>query len=44
LSRLNEETNVYAQFGFPDADEMQVKAQLVSKIAEILRDRGWSQQ
>jgi predicted XRE-type DNA-binding protein len=36
--------NVYTQLGFPDAQEMLVKAQLVSKIAEILRARGWSQQ
>jgi predicted XRE-type DNA-binding protein len=30
--------------GFPDAEQMLVKAQLVSQIAEILRKRGWSQQ
>src|ERR1017187_7316377 len=36
--------NVYEQLGFPDAEEMLVKAQLVSKIGEILRERGWSQQ
>ena len=36
--------NVYAQLGFPDAEEMLVKAQLVSKIGEILRKRGWGQQ
>jgi predicted XRE-type DNA-binding protein len=36
--------SVYEQLGFPDADQMLVKAQLVSKIAEILRERGWSQQ
>ncbi len=36
--------NVYAQLGFPDADQMLVKAQLVSEIGEILRKRGWSQQ
>jgi predicted XRE-type DNA-binding protein len=36
--------NVYADLGFKDADEMLVKAQLVVKIAEILRQRGWSQQ
>jgi predicted XRE-type DNA-binding protein len=36
--------NVYAQPGFPDAEEMLVKAQLVSKIGETLRKRGWSQQ
>ena len=37
-------TGVYAQLGFPDAEEMLVKAQLVTKIAEILKERGWSQQ
>jgi predicted XRE-type DNA-binding protein len=36
--------NVYEQLGFPDAEEMMVKAQLVSQIGEILRQRGWSQQ
>ena len=36
--------NVYEQLGFPDAEEMLVKAQLVSQIGEILRKRGWSQQ
>jgi predicted XRE-type DNA-binding protein len=36
--------NVYEQLGFPDAEEMLVKAQLVSQIGEILRQRGWSQQ
>lgn len=36
--------NVYAQLGFPDAEAKLVKAQLVSKIGEILRKRGWSQQ
>ena len=35
-------TNVYAELGFPDAGEMLVKAQLVVKIAEIPRVRGWS--
>jgi predicted XRE-type DNA-binding protein len=39
-----ESLNVYEQLGFPDADEMLVKAQLVSQIAEILHERGWSQQ
>jgi predicted XRE-type DNA-binding protein len=36
--------NVYAQLGFPDAEEMLVKAQLVSEAGEILRKRKWSQQ
>ena len=44
MSRAGESENVYEQLGFPDAEEMLVKAQLVSKIAEILRERGWSQQ
>jgi predicted XRE-type DNA-binding protein len=35
---------VYEQLGFPDAEEMLVKANLVIKISEILRERGWSQQ
>ena len=35
--------NVYADLGFPDAEEMLVKAQLVSKISEIIEDRGYSQ-
>lgn len=35
--------NVYADLGFSDADEMLVKAQLVSKISEIIKDRGYSQ-
>ena len=35
--------NVYADLGYPDADEMLVKAQLVSKIAEIIRQRGLTQ-
>ena len=36
--------SVYHEMGFPDADEMLLKAQLAMKIAEILRQRGWSQQ
>ena len=36
--------NVYEKLGFPDAKAMLVKAQLVTQIAEILRQRGWSQQ
>jgi predicted XRE-type DNA-binding protein len=44
VTHKEDETNVYSQLGFPDAEEMLVKAQLVSKIGEILRDRGWSQQ
>jgi predicted XRE-type DNA-binding protein len=35
--------NVYADLGLPDADEMLLKAQLVDKIHDILRDKGWTQ-
>jgi len=35
--------NVYADLGYPDADEMLVKAQLVSKIADIIRRKGLTQ-
>jgi predicted XRE-type DNA-binding protein len=44
MNKVDESKNVYAQMGFPDAAEMLVKAQLVTKIAEILRHREWSQQ
>jgi predicted XRE-type DNA-binding protein len=44
MNNKDESTNVYAQLGFPDAEEMLVKAQLVTQIAEILRERGWNQQ
>jgi predicted XRE-type DNA-binding protein len=44
MSKFNEGMNVYADLGFKDAEQMLVKAQLVVKIAEILRKRGWSQQ
>jgi predicted XRE-type DNA-binding protein len=36
--------SVYQELGFFDADQMLVKAQLVMKISEILRERQWSQQ
>ena len=44
MNRAERGNNVYAELGSPDAGEMLVKAQLVVKIAEILRERGWSQQ
>ncbi len=36
--------NVYADLGFADAEEMMVKAQLATKIGEIIKGRKWSQQ
>jgi predicted XRE-type DNA-binding protein len=35
--------NVYADLGLADADEMLVKAQLATKIAEIIKDRKLTQ-
>ena len=35
--------NVYADLGYENAGEMMVKAQLVSKIAEIIEERGLTQ-
>ena len=35
--------NVFADIGFPNADEHFVKAQLVFKIDAIMRDRGMKQ-
>ena len=37
---VHEGENVYRDLGFPDAEEMLVKAQLVSKIHEIIRSKG----
>jgi predicted XRE-type DNA-binding protein len=37
-------TNVYADLGMADAEEMIVKARLASKIGEIITSRKWSQQ
>ena len=35
--------NVYRDLGYPDADEMLIKAQLVAKISEIIRTQGLTQ-
>lgn len=39
----NGSTNVYADLGFENADEMLVKAQLATKIGEIIRRRKLTQ-
>jgi len=36
--------NVYVDLGIPNADEMLVKAQLATKIGEIIKTRRWTQQ
>ena len=36
--------NVYADLGYPDADEMLIKAQLVTKIAELIRLKNLTQE
>jgi predicted XRE-type DNA-binding protein len=43
VSHQRGSTNVYADLGYKSADEMLVKAQLVTKIAEILTERGYTQ-
>jgi predicted XRE-type DNA-binding protein len=35
--------NIFADLGFPDADERLAKADLASKIASIIEDRGLTQ-
>ncbi|MFS1582907.1 MAG: helix-turn-helix domain-containing protein [Candidatus Arsenophonus phytopathogenicus] len=35
--------NIYADLGMADSDEMLVKAQLATKIGEIIQGRKWSQ-
>ena len=35
--------NVYADLSYPDPDDMMVKAQLVAKIGDIVRQRGLTQ-
>jgi len=35
--------NVYADMEFSDTEEMLVKAKLVTKIRQIIKDRGWTQ-
>ena len=45
MIELEESTgNVYADLDMADADEMIIKAQLASKIGEIIKSRKWSQQ
>ena len=45
MIKVEESTgNVYADLGMADADEMLVKAQLATKIGEIIKGRKWSQQ
>jgi predicted XRE-type DNA-binding protein len=36
--------NVYKDLGFPDAEEMQAKAMLVSRIMSIINKKKWSQE
>ncbi|MFM0286418.1 helix-turn-helix domain-containing protein [Paraburkholderia megapolitana] len=36
--------NIYADLGIPDAEQMWVKAQLVTKIGELIKERSWTRQ
>jgi predicted XRE-type DNA-binding protein len=44
MTKAGKIKSAYEELGFADAGEMLVKAKLVMQIAEILRERGWSQQ
>ncbi len=44
MKKQKTNASAYSELGFPDAAQMLLKAQLVTKIAEILRQRGWTQQ
>jgi predicted XRE-type DNA-binding protein len=45
MSKIKETTgSVYTALGIPDAEKMLVKAQLATKIGEIIKSRKWSQQ
>ena len=37
-------TDVYADIGLPDADEMLEKAQLVTAIRQVIKANGWTLQ
>jgi len=43
MSKPETTETAYEELGFPDSPEMLVKAQLVSKISEIIGNRGYSQ-
>jgi predicted XRE-type DNA-binding protein len=36
--------NVYADLGYADSEDMAVKAQLVTKIGDLIRERGLTQE
>ena len=44
MKKIEKVKSAYQELGFPDAEQMQVKAQLVMKIAQTLTKRGWTQQ
>ncbi|HEX5235135.1 MAG TPA: helix-turn-helix transcriptional regulator [Silvibacterium sp.] len=44
MNNAEQNKSAYAEIGFKDAEGMELKAQLVIKIAKILRERGWTQQ
>ena len=35
--------NVFADLGFADADEWMLKAQLATRIAQLIEQKGWTQ-
>ena len=43
LGAVESTGNVFADLGLPDSDELLLKAKLVTAVAELIRERGWSQ-
>ena len=43
MGRLEGSGNVFADLGLPDADDLLLKAQLAVAIAQLIKERGWSQ-
>lgn len=43
LAAAESSGNVFADLGLPDADELLLKAKLATAVADLVREKGWSQ-
>ncbi|MDB5099553.1 MAG: family transcriptional regulator [Cyanobacteria bacterium RYN_339] len=43
LDAVESSGNVFADLGLPDADELMLKAKLATAVADLVREKGWSQ-
>ncbi len=43
LDAVESSGNVFADLGLPDSDELLLKAKLGTAVADLIRERGWSQ-